>query len=99
MLPEAPPRHGFVETDELDRIPAELPPTLRPPVRFAAITGRRLASEVTHTAVVSRRPQARRIRIGVTKGETKGGEVRTIHVLGLLPLGGGSAAGGRDSRE
>jgi integrase len=46
MLPEAPPRHGFVETDELDRIPAELPPTLRPPVRFAAITGWRLASEV-----------------------------------------------------
>ena len=46
MLREPPPRRGFFEQDEYERLLAKLPDYLRPPVTFAFWTGWRIYSEI-----------------------------------------------------
>jgi integrase len=79
-LPEAKPRTGIIEPDEIQGIVAELDAALRPAVRFAYATGWRLDDEVVSLEWKSVDLRHRRVTIT----ETKGGDVRRIYLRGPL---------------
>jgi integrase len=74
MLEESAPRQGFFEPEQLDAVLSHLPEALRPMIRFAAITGWRIPSEVQTLTW-------RQVDFDagtVTTGRTKNGEIRVF---------------------
>ncbi len=83
LLDEPPPRTGFVEHEQFDRILAELPEYYRPPVRFAYLVGWRLRAEVLPLRW-DRHVDLQSGIVTLSGLETKGGENRRIYVRGPL---------------
>lgn len=78
MLKEAPPRAGFFEYGDFQRVLPQLPPEVQPLAQFCYITGWRWRSEVrelTWTQV-----DLRRGTVSIDAGKTKAGEARVFHV-------------------
>jgi integrase len=77
LIEENNTRQGFVDRDQLEALLKHLPADLRPPVRFAYITGWRFASEVLNLQVARVDLQGECVRL--EPGETKNGKGREIH--------------------
>ena len=75
-LEESQPRGGFFEREQLESVCKHLPEDLRPVVRFAYMTGWRMASEVL--PLEWRRVDMARGVVTLDTGTTKNGEGRTF---------------------
>jgi integrase len=76
MLAEAPPRSGFFEAEQLACVLANLPEELQPVIKFAAITGWRVPSEVLTLQWRQVDREAGEVRLDA--GSTKNGDGRTF---------------------
>jgi len=76
FLEESQPRAGFFEREQLDAVCRHLPEELQPVVRFAYITGWRMASEVL--PLEWHRVDMARGVVTLAPGTTKNGEGRTF---------------------
>jgi integrase len=76
MLRESAPRAGFFEREQLEAVCRHLSEELQPPVRFAYITGWRMASE--GLPLEWRRVDMARGMVTLDTGTTKNGEGRTF---------------------
>jgi integrase len=76
MLREANARAGFFEADQLDGVLARLPSEVQPVIRFAAITGWRIASEVL--PLEWRQVDFKAGEVRLDAGTTKNGEGRVF---------------------
>jgi integrase len=83
LLKEAPPRQGFLESEDFKRLGMELPEHLRAPFTLAYFTGLRLG-EIRRLRWDNVDLRASEIRL--YGGETKNDEPRTVPLMDELPL-------------
>jgi integrase len=76
MLREAPARSGFFESDQLSSVVAHLPTEIQPVIKFAAISGWRIGSEVLKLEWRNVDFEAGEVRLDA--GSTKNGEGRVF---------------------
>ena len=83
LLKEAPPRQGFLESENFKRLRMELPEHLRAPLTLAYFTGLRLG-EIRRLRCDNVDLRASEIRL--YGGETKNDEPRTVPLIDELPI-------------